>query len=152
MTASVKFDTTVTATGNNTGIVVPEDVIERLRAGKRPAVVVKVNGYQYRSTIGVMGGKHMISISAAVRKETGLKGGDAIDVILTVADTPRAVEVPSDFAASLVAKPSTKAFFEKLSNSFQRYHIDNINGAKTPETRQRRIEKAIALFREGKQR
>jgi hypothetical protein len=152
MTASVKFDTTVTATGNNTGIVVPEDVIERLRAGKRPAVVVKVNGYQYRSTIGVMGGKHMISISAAVRKETGLKGGDAIHVILTVADTPRAVEVPSDFAAYLVAKPSTKAFFEKLSNSLQRYHIDNINGAKTPETRQRRIEKAIALFREGKRR
>jgi hypothetical protein len=152
MTASVKFDTTVTATGNNTGIVVPEDVIERLRAGKRPAVVVKVNGYQYRSTIGVMGGKRMISISAAVRKETALKGGDAIHVILTVADTPRAVEVPSDFAASLVAKPSTKAFFEKLSNSLQRYHIDNINGAKTPETRQRRIEKAIALFRGGKQR
>jgi hypothetical protein len=152
MTASVKFDTTVTATGNNTGIVVPEDVMERLRAGKRPAVVVKVNGYQYRSTIGVMGGKHMISISAAVRKETGLKGDDAIHVILTVADTPRAVEVPSDFAASLVAKPSTIAFFEKLSNSLQRYHIDNINGAKTPETRQRRIEKAIALFREGKQR
>jgi uncharacterized protein YdeI (YjbR/CyaY-like superfamily) len=51
-----------------------------------------------------------------------------------------------------VAKPSTIAFFEKLSNSLQRYHIDNINGAKTPETRQRRIEKAIALFREGKQR
>ena len=44
------------------------------------------------------------------------------------------------------------AFFATLSNSLQRYHLDNINGAKTAETRQRRIEKAISLFREGKKR
>jgi uncharacterized protein YdeI (YjbR/CyaY-like superfamily) len=34
----------------------------------------------------------------------------------------------------------------------QRYHIDNVNAAKSAETRQRRIEKAISLFRDGKQR
>jgi antitoxin component of MazEF toxin-antitoxin module len=152
MTDSAKFDTTVTATGNNTGIVVPDDIMEQLGAGKRPAVVVSVNGYEYRSTVGVMGGKHMISISAALRKETGLKGGDAIHVELTVADTPRRVEVDDDFAAALSAEPSTKGFFETLSNSLQRFHVGNINGAKTAETRQRRIEKAISQFREGKQR
>ena len=152
MTASIEFDTTVTAAGNNTGIVVPDDVIERLGAGRRPAVIVNVNGYEYRSTPGVMGGKSMIGISAAVRKETGLKGGDPVHVTLTVADTPRAVEVPDDFAAALSAEPGAKAFFEKLSNSLQRYHADNINGAKTAETRQRRIEKAISLFQAGKQR
>jgi hypothetical protein len=152
MTARAKFDTTVMAAGNNTGIVVPEDVIQRLGAGKRPEVVVNVNGYEYRNTVGVMGGKHMISMSAAVRKESGLKGGDAIHVTLTIADTPREVEIPYDFSAALAAKPSTEAFFEKLSNSLQRYHVENINGAKSAETRQRRIEKAISLFREGKQR
>jgi Bacteriocin-protection, YdeI or OmpD-Associated/Domain of unknown function (DUF1905) len=148
----VEFDTTVTATGNNTGIVVPDDAIEQLGAGRRPPVIVNVNGYEYRNTVGVMGGKHMISISAAIRKETGLKGGDPIHVVLTVADTPREVNVPDDLAAALAAQPEAKAFFEKLSNSLQRYHVDNVNGAKTAETRQRRIEKAIALFREGKRR
>jgi Bacteriocin-protection, YdeI or OmpD-Associated/Domain of unknown function (DUF1905) len=152
MPASVEFDTTVTATGNNTGIVIPDDAIERLGAGRRPAVVVNVNGYEYLNTVGVMGGKHMISISAAVRKETGLKGGDPIHVTLTVADTPREVEVPSDFAAALSADPEARAFFDKLSNSLQRYHVETINAAKTTATRQRRIEKAISLFREGKQR
>jgi|SRR6516162_8643349 len=152
MPASVEFDTTVTAAGNNTGIVVPADVIERLGAGRRPAVVVNVNGYEYRNTVGVMGGKHMISISAAVRKETGLKGGDPIRVTLTVAETPRAVDVPGDFAAALAADTQAKAFFDKLSNSLQRYHVDTINAAKTTATRQRFIEKAISLFREGKQR
>ena len=150
--ASVTFETTVTATGNNTGIVVPEDVIERLCAGSRPAAIVDVNGYQYRSTVGVMGGRHMIAVSAAVRKETGLRGGDPIRVTLVVADTRREVHVPEDFAAALAGDPAAEVFFDKLSNSLQRYHVDNVNGAKAPETRQRRIEKAVALFQAGKQR
>jgi hypothetical protein len=152
MPASVEFDTTVAATGNNTGIVVPDDAIERLGAGRRPAVVVNVNGYEYRNTVGVMGGKHMISISAAVRKETGLMGGDPIHVTLAVADTPREVAVPDDFAAALAADASAGAFFATLPNSLQRYHVDNVSGAKSAETRQRRIEKAISLFRDGRQR
>ena len=152
MANSVAFDTTVATAGNNTGIVVPDDLIESLGAGRRPAVLVNVNGYDYRTTVGVMSGKHMISISAAVRKETGLNGGDPIHVTLTLADAPREVDVPDDFAAALSADADAGAFFATLSNSLQRYHVDNINGAKTAETRQRRIEKAISLLREGKKR
>jgi hypothetical protein len=152
MTHSVQFDTTVTAMGNNTGIVVPDDVIERLGAGRRPAVLVNVNGYEYRNTVGVMAGKHLISISAAVRKQTGLNGGDPIHVTLTLAEAPPEVNVPDDLAAALAGQPDAQAFFAKLPNSLQRYHVDNINAAKTAETRQRRIEKAIGLFVAGKQR
>jgi hypothetical protein len=74
-TNRVTFETTVAVTGNNTGIVVPEEAIEQLAAGKRPPVLVNVNGYEYRNTVGLMGSKHMISISAAVQRATGLKGG-----------------------------------------------------------------------------
>ena len=150
--SSVTFKTTVAISGNNTGIVVPEEAIEQLAAGKRPPVLVNVNGYEYRSTIAVMGGKYLVSISAAVRKATGLQGGDPIQVSLTVADTPREVTVPADFAAALAADEQASAFFGTLSNSMQRYHADNITAAKTADTRQRRIDKAIALFRAGKQR
>ena len=149
---SATFETTVTAIGNNTGIVVPEEVITQLAAGKRPPVLVDVNGYEYRNTVGVMGGQHMISISAAVRKATGLAGGDPIRVTLTVAETPRTVAVPDDFAAALAADEQAGAFFGTLSNSLQRYHVDNISAARTTETRQRRIDKAISLFQQGKQR
>jgi len=148
----VTFETTVAASGNNTGIEVPGDLIDQLGAGKRPPVLVNVNGYEYRNTVAVMDGRHMISISAAVRNATGLKGGDPIRVTLTVADTPREVNVPPDFAAALVADERARAFFGKLSNSMQRYHVDNINAAKSAGTRQRRIDKAIALFLDGKQR
>lgn len=148
----VAFETTVAAHGNNTGIVVPPEVVAQLGAGKRPPVLVDVNGYAYRSTVGVMGGKSMISISAAVREATGLAGGDPVRVTLTLATTPREVDVSDDLAAALAAAPGTAAFFAQLPNSLQRFHVDNVNGAKSPGTRQRRIDKAVALFREGKKR
>ncbi|MDP9092817.1 MAG: YdeI/OmpD-associated family protein [Actinomycetota bacterium] len=142
----------MTATGNNTGIDVPDDLIERLGAGRRPAVTVNVNGFEYQTTIGVMGGRNLISISAAIRKQTGLKAGDPIHVELTLADRPREVAVPDDLAAALAADPTAAAFFATLSNSVQRYHVDTINAAKTDQTRHRRIDKAIALFQQQRQR
>jgi hypothetical protein len=148
----VTFSTTLSAFGNNTGIEVPPDVIQALGGGSRPAVSVDVNGYVYRYTVGAMGGKHLIGVSAAIRKETGLRADDPITVTLTVDDAPRTVDVPVDFAAAMEASPGTRAFFDKLSNSMQRYHVDNLASAKTDETRQRRIDKVVELFRNGKQR
>lgn len=149
---SVTFETILTASGNNTGIVVPDSVIEQLGAGKRPPVLVTVNGYEYRSTVAVMGGAYLIGVSAAVRAATGLAGGDPIRVTLTIADSPRAVQMPADFAAALDAHDGARRFFDTLPNSLQRYHVDNINAAKSPDTRQRRIDKAVGLFLEGKRR
>jgi len=151
---SVTFRTTLWGADdmNATGVVVPPEVIELLGAGKKPPVHVTLNGYEYRTTIAVMGGEYMFGVSAAIRKETGLAAGDPIEVVLRVASTPREVSVPDDFAAALTAEPAARAFFDGLSNSVRRYHVDNINGAKTDETRARRIEKAVSLFLAGKQR
>ena len=149
---SATFESTVTAVGNNTGIEVPEEVLEQLGAGKRPPVLVDLDVHRYRTTAGVMGGRSMLSVSAAVRKATGLSGGDPVRVTLTVADTPREVELPDDLAAALAADEQAGTFFAGLSNSLQRYHVDSVTGAKNPETRQRRIEKALELFREGRKR
>ena len=149
---SATFETTVTSIGNNTGIEVPEEVLEQLGAGKRPPVLVDLGGYEYRTTAGVMGSRSMLSVSAAVRKATGLAGGDRVRVTLTVADTPREVGMPDDLAAALAADEQAGTFFAGLSNSLQRYHVEQVTAAKTPETRSRRIEKALALFREGKKR
>jgi hypothetical protein len=115
-------------------------------------VLISLNGFEYRNTIGVLNGTPMISVSAAVRTATGLKGGDPVHVTLTVADTPPEVTIPADFAAALAADEQAGAFFGTLSNSLQRYHSDSVASAKSAETRQRRIDKAIALFRAGKQR
>ena len=151
-TGSVTFETTLSSMGNNTGIEVPPEVIDALGSGKRPPVIVSVNGYEYHNTVAVMGGKSLISVSAAIRKATGLKGGDPITVTLTLNSAPRDVDVPADLREAFRDSPAAEQFFGTLSNSIQRYHIDNINGAKTNETRVRRVAKAIELFLAGKPR
>ena len=79
-----------------------------------------------------------------------IKGGDLIQVVLQLDTSPREVTVPDDLAAALAAEPEAKAFFESLSYSNQSKHVLSITDAKTPETRQRRVDKAIEMLRAGK--
>jgi hypothetical protein len=146
----MKFNTTIHQDGNNTGIVVPEEIITQLGAGKRPPVRVTLNGYTYRNTVAVMGGKFMISVSKDVREKSGVKGGDTLEVELELDTAPREVEVPADLAAALQADPAAKQFFDGLSYSRKSWHVLQVEGTKNPETRQRRIEKSVAMCREGK--
>ncbi|MFJ9318320.1 YdeI/OmpD-associated family protein [Streptomyces globisporus] len=140
----MKFRTTMFQTGNNTGIEVPEDVVEALGAGKRPPVNVTVNGYAYRSTIAPMGGQYLIPFSSDKRKATGIGGGDAIEVELTLDTAPRTVEPPEDLAAALAASPGAAEAFAALSPSRQKAHVTSVESAKAQETRERRIAKAVA--------
>jgi hypothetical protein len=151
MAATATYTTTIEGFGNNAGIPVPEPVLDELGAGKRPGLIVNVNGYEYRTSVGVMKGQFLLSLSAAHRKDSGLAPGDDVTVTVTVADAPREVDIPEDFAAAMEAA-GVRPFFDGLSNSLQRYHTDLIAGAKAEDTRARRIEKAVALFAEGKQR
>lgn len=145
-----RFNTTVQATGKNTtGIVVPAEVIEALDAGKRPKVTATVNGYTYRTTVGSMDGQAMLSVSAAIREEAGLAAGDEVDVAVELDTAPREVEVPDDLAEALRDEPEAAAFFDGLATSYKRAYVDNITGAKKPETRQRRVEATIAKLKDG---
>ena len=153
MLARMRFHAELLRAGKTaTGFQIPPEVVESLDAGRRPPVVVSVNGYTYRNTVAVMGGDHLVSVDASVREATGLEAGHPVTVALTVATTPRTVEVPDDLAVALAGDEQASAFFGALSNSLQRYHVDNVTAAKTAATRQRRVEKALALFREGKKR
>jgi len=132
------FETTLFQQGNNTGIVVPPDVVEGLGGGSRAAVTVTVNGFSYPSTLAVMGGRHLIPFSSDKRAATGLAGGDPIEVTLELDTAPRIVEVPDDLAAAL-ADAGVRASFDALAPSARKAQVANVAGAKTDETRARRI-------------
>ncbi|WP_425838155.1 YdeI/OmpD-associated family protein [Microbacterium sp. PA5] len=138
----MRFKTVMFQQGNNTGIPVPADVVEGLGGGKRAAVVVTVNGYTYRSTLAVMGGRHLIPFSSDKRAASGIGGGDAITVDLELDTAPRTVDVPEDLAAALSAA-GARAAFDALSPSARKAHVTSVEAAKAAETRTRRIE-AIA--------
>ncbi|HEU4841170.1 MAG TPA: DUF1905 domain-containing protein, partial [Ilumatobacteraceae bacterium] len=126
----MNFRTTIAQTGNNTGILVPDEIVSALGAGKKPKVRVTLNGHTYRSSIASMGGRFLISLSAENRAKAGAAGGDEVDVEVVVDDEPRVVEPPADFAAALAAAPAAAAAFAALSYSHQRQHVLAIEGAK----------------------
>lgn len=134
----MKFSTVMFQDGNNTGIEVPADVVDKLRAGKRPAVVVTVNGYEYRSTIAVMGGRYLLPFSAKRRQQSGISGGDAIDVEVRLDHAPRIVEVPEDLRSSIDGA-GLAAAWDRLAPSAKKAHVASVLDAKAPETRARRI-------------
>jgi hypothetical protein len=146
----MKFHTTILQAGKTaTGIQIPDDVIEKLGSSKRPAVRVTINGYTYRSTVAVMGGRFMVGVSAENREKAKVAGGDKVDVEIELDTEPREVALPSDFEAALNRHGKVRKYFDGLSYSKQKAFVQGIEGAKTAETRQRRIDKAVGELRES---
>ena len=149
----MRFTTTVRQNSKTaTGIRVPDEVLAGLNAGKAPKVAVTINGFTYRSSVATVNGEPMIGVSDTVRQASGVAGGDTVDVEVVLDTAPRTITVPDDLAAALDAEPVARATFDKLSYSNQRFWVEPIEGAKSPDTRQRRIEKAVATLREGRPR
>jgi hypothetical protein len=147
----MRFTTTILLEGKTaTGFQVPPEVVEALGQGKRPPVLVTIDGYTYRSTVAAYPDVFMLPLAAEHRTAIGRAAGDEIEVELTLDTAPRTVEVPPDLAAALAAEPAARTFFDGLSYSKQRWHVLSVEGAKTAETRQRRIEKSVAMLREGR--
>ena len=133
-----------------TGFAVPPSVVESLGQGKRPPVKVTIGKHTYRSTVAVMGGRYMIGVSAENRSAAGVAAGEEIDVRLELDTEKREVEVPPALAAALRGDAKAKAFFDTLTPSQQSWHALSVAGAKTDETRERRIAKSLEMLRAGR--
>lgn len=139
----MEFRTELTkGAGNTAGFVVPDEVVDALGAGRRPRVVVTLLGHEWRSSIAVMGGVFMLGVSQANREASGAAPGEVYDVTVTVDSAPRSIEVAADLSAALDAAGARPAW-DRLSYSHQRQHAEAIAAAEAPETRARRIAKAV---------
>jgi hypothetical protein len=146
----MRFNAAIELNGKTaTGIEVPADVLAGLGAGKRPSVRVTINGYAYPSTVGSMGGRSLIPVSAEVRAKAGVAAGDRVDVEIVPDTQPRTVEVPADLKGALDGVAAARQAFDRLSYSGQRRHVLAVEQAKTDETRQRRIAKVITEWTAG---
>lgn len=148
---SVRFRTTILQTGKSTmGFEIPPEVVDRLGAGKRPPVLVTINGYTYPNTVAVMGGAYMIGISSERRGPAGVQGGDEVEIELELDTAPREVTVPPELQSALDADPTARATFDRLSYSNKSWHALQVTGTNNPDTRARRVEKSLAALREGR--
>jgi Bacteriocin-protection, YdeI or OmpD-Associated/Domain of unknown function (DUF1905) len=141
------FTATVIPAGNATGVDVPAEVVEALDAGKRPLVAITINGHTWRSRVASMGGRFIVGISAANRAAAGVTLGDEIEIALELDTAPRVLIEPTDLAAALDADPAAREKFDKFPYGLRRKHVTAIDGAKTAETRRRRIDRLIDTLR-----
>ena len=123
----------------------PKPVFGKTRA----PVKVTLNGYTYRSTISTIGGPPCIPLRKSNREAAGLEGGETITVRLELDTEKREVTPPADFVKALQAAGAYEGW-RGLSFTHQREHVEAIVGAKKPETRARRIERAVKMVRAGK--
>jgi hypothetical protein len=146
----MRFRTKILQTGaTTTGIEVPTTVVTGLGSGKRPAVKVTIKGYTYRTSIASMGGASMISVSAKVREEAGVAGGDTVDVDVELDTEQRTVEAPPDLAKAFKRDAAARKAFDGLSNSRKQRLTLPIENAKTDATRRRNVDKALTMLRDG---
>lgn len=147
----LRFRATIQLGGKTaTGIEVPAAIVAGLGAGKRPAVRITIGDHTYRSTVAPLGGVFMIPLSAENRASAGVAAGDEVDVEIARDTEPREITVPPDFADALDRDAAARRFFAGLSYSNKRRFVLGIEDAKTAETRQRRIAKAVSTLREGR--
>jgi uncharacterized protein YdeI (YjbR/CyaY-like superfamily) len=90
-----------------------------------------------------MGGRYLVGISAEVRAITGVAAGDEIDVDIELDTAPRVVAVPDDLRRAFERNPRARRAFEALSYSRQQRYTLPIERAKTDDTRESNVHKAI---------
>jgi len=129
-----------------TGITIPFDV-EEVFGSKRVPVKATINGAEYRGSIVRMGGRYILGIPKAFRDAAGIKAGDNIVATIEKDVDERTVDVPPDLAAEFKKDKSLKAAWDKLSFTIRKENARDIADAKRPETRERRLEKTLALLR-----
>jgi hypothetical protein len=120
--------------------------------GKRGRVPVRgtLNGAPFRGSLFPMGGCHFMVVNRYLRAAAGVSGGETVPVVMERDDEPRTVEPPADFARALLGSKEAQAVWDKLSYTHRREHVEHIEEARKPETRQRRIEKSVTLLAAGR--
>ncbi|WP_405775633.1 YdeI/OmpD-associated family protein [Streptomyces sp. NBC_00859] len=129
------------------GLEVPPEVVAALGGGARPPVTITVNGHSWKSRVAIMRGRHLLGLSNANRQAADVAIGEEVEVELELDTEPRVVVEPPDFAQALDSDPVARAAYDNLAYSRKREHVRAIEGAKKPDTRRQRIEKAIATLR-----
>ena len=130
------------------GLEIPQEIVEALGAGGRPPVTITINGHSWKSRVAIMRGRHLLGLSNANRQAAGVATGDEVEVEVELDTEPRVVIEPPDFARALDADLVARAAYDRLADSHKREHVRAIESAKKPETRKRRIEKAITTLRD----
>lgn len=128
-------------------VLFPYDVEKEFGTKGRVPVKATFNGVPYTGSLIKYGRpQHMLGILKSIRSQIGADAGDKIEVEVWRDETPRTVEIPAQFERAMKAG-GVLSFFEGLSYTHRKEYCRWISDAKTEETRQKRIAKAIEMLK-----
>jgi hypothetical protein len=149
----VKFEAVLTSDpggGGGTFITIPEQVAAKLGLSGMPKIQAVIAGAPYRGSLRPMGdGTYGLGVLKSIQAGAGVGAGDRITVLLELDAAPRTVEVPADLASVLAGDKNAAATWERLSYTNRKELAGSIESAKKPETRERRLNAAIARLKSG---
>src|SRR5579863_2132449 len=117
----------------------PFDVAEVFQRKGRVPVKGTINRFPFCSSLMNMGDGHMMAVNAQLRAGAHCKAGDTVDVVLELDEDERKVEVPAYLKKIINSNAKAKEFWPKLSFTHQKEYVREIDGAKRPETKEKRI-------------
>lgn len=144
-----RFEATVEARGRGGRVVVVPLDVPALFGKVRAPVRGTVSGFPYRSRIMRYGGTYYLGLNRELREGARVDAGDRVAVEMELDDAPREVEVPGELARALGENPDARNSFDALSYTHRKEYARWIAEAKREETRRTRVEKAIAMLRDG---
>jgi hypothetical protein len=141
--SELRLHTVLTGRGPAAAILLTDEQVASLGAGKAFPVAVTIGGRTARLRLARMGSENMIGFSKAVRGDLGLEIDQVIDAVIRVDSAERTVDVPPELAAALGADPALRTAFDALSYTVRKEHARSVAEAKQEATRERRIAKIV---------
>jgi Bacteriocin-protection, YdeI or OmpD-Associated/Domain of unknown function (DUF1905) len=128
--------------GGGHALVVPKEVAAMF-SSKRPPVLARVNGVEYRSRLAVYSGQSYLGLRKDLLKELGVGVGDLVEVELVEDHQERVVIEPPELTAALAENPAAKTAYDELPFTHRNEYARWIDEGKKPETRADRVAKTI---------
>lgn len=132
-------------------LFLPEPLAQRLPLGQYPRLRVRgeiVDIPVAGAWIPAGDGRHYFIVSPAVRKGTGARLGDMLDMRFVVDDQDR-VDVPEVLQSELNARPELREAWQRLSPGKRRGMAHLVAQAKSSATAMRRVQEVIDALLEG---
>lgn len=127
-------------------IELPFDAKSRFGKARAP-VTISINGYTYRTTVMVYGGKYMVPLRKDRQLAARVTPGDRCKVSIALNTRPREVDAPDDLKLALTKSAVARANWNELSFTHKREHAEAISSAKSPKTRARRLRKILEALK-----
>ena len=130
----------------------PFDVVAVFGRKGRVPVKGTINGFPFRSSLMNMGDGHMMAVNAQLRAGAQCKAGDTVAVVMELDQDKRTVEVPAYLKKIIDRDPKAREVWPQLSFTHQKEYVREIEGAKRPETREKRIAAMMEALRKGQRK